>query len=131
MPHPTQMSPADTAVLVIDVQDKLLPLIPNHVAVVRGSLAEPQIAIVDYKGVIKGQAQDIPLQPHDIVYVPFAPYRYLTRYLDIILNTFSSASAINAASAIVTKTPTAGAGVFIPVGSGIQVIPPTSPPPIH
>ena len=33
--HPTQMSPADTVVLVIDVQDKLLPLIPNQVALVR------------------------------------------------------------------------------------------------
>ena len=29
MPHPTQMSPADTALLVIDVQEKLLPLIPH------------------------------------------------------------------------------------------------------
>src|SRR5438552_11273070 len=35
MPHPTQMSPADTALLVIDVQDKLLPLIPNHAELVR------------------------------------------------------------------------------------------------
>ena len=34
MPHPTQMSPADTALLVIDVQDKLLPLIPSHAAMV-------------------------------------------------------------------------------------------------
>ena len=35
MPHPTQMSAADTALLVIDVQDKLLPFIPNHAAMVR------------------------------------------------------------------------------------------------
>jgi nicotinamidase-related amidase len=35
MPHPTQMSPADTALLVIDVQDKLLPLIPQQAAMVR------------------------------------------------------------------------------------------------
>jgi nicotinamidase-related amidase len=34
MPHLTQMSPADTALLVIDVQDKLLPLIPAHAAMV-------------------------------------------------------------------------------------------------
>jgi nicotinamidase-related amidase len=33
--HPTQMSAADTALLVIDVQDKLLPLIPTHAAMVR------------------------------------------------------------------------------------------------
>jgi nicotinamidase-related amidase len=35
MPHPAQMSPADTALLVIDVQDKLLPLIPHHEGMVR------------------------------------------------------------------------------------------------
>jgi protein involved in polysaccharide export with SLBB domain len=103
----------------------------HHVAVVRGSLSEPQITIVDYKNVIKGEAQDIALQPHDIVYVPFSPYRYIERYIEIVINTFASAAAINAGEAAVTKQPTGGAGVFIPVGSGIQVIPPANPPPIH
>jgi polysaccharide biosynthesis/export protein len=101
----------------------------GHVAVVRGSLTQPQIAIVDYKKVIRGQALDMPLQPHDIVYVPFSPYRYLVKYAEIILNTFVSSAAINAGSAAVLKQPTGGAGIFIPVGSGIQVIPPVSPPP--
>src|ERR1051326_5978545 len=58
----------------------------HHVAVVRGSVTQPQIAIVDYKQVIRGKARDIPLQPHDIVYVPYAPYRYITRYAEMILN---------------------------------------------
>jgi polysaccharide biosynthesis/export protein len=103
----------------------------HHVAVVRGSLSEPQIAIVDYKQVIRGQAEDMALQPHDIVYVPFSPYRYLQRYAEIILNTFVSSAAINAGSKAVLKQPTGGAGIFIPVGSGIQVIPPVAPPPIR
>jgi protein involved in polysaccharide export with SLBB domain len=103
----------------------------HHVAVVRGSLTEPQVTIVDYKNVIRGQARDIALQPHDIVYVPFSPYRYLERYIEIAINTFASAAAINAGEAAVTKQPTAGAGVFIPVGSGISIIPPVNPPPIH
>jgi protein involved in polysaccharide export with SLBB domain len=103
----------------------------HHVIVVRGSIAQPEVYVVDYKGVIRGEAHDIPLQPHDIVYVPFAPYRYLERYVEIALNTFASSAAINAGSAAVTKQPTAGAGVFIPVGSGIQIIPPVNPPPIH
>ena len=101
----------------------------RHVAVVRGSLAQPEIFIVDYKAVIRGQGEDIALQPHDIVYVPFSPYRYLQRYAEIILNTFASSAAINAGSQAVLKQPTGGAGVFIPVGSGIQVIPPIAPPP--
>jgi nicotinamidase-related amidase len=37
MPHSTQMSATDTALLVIDVQDKLLPLIPNGPALVRNT----------------------------------------------------------------------------------------------
>jgi protein involved in polysaccharide export with SLBB domain len=103
----------------------------HHVVVIRGSLTEPQVTIVDYKNVIKGEALDIALQPHDIVYVPFSPYRYLQHYIEIAINTFASAAAINAGEAAVTKVPTGGAGVFIPVGSGIQVIPPANPPPIH
>jgi protein involved in polysaccharide export with SLBB domain len=101
----------------------------HHVAVVRGSLAEPELTIVDYKRVIRGEALDMELQPNDIVYVPFSPYRYIQRYLEIIVNTFASSAAINAGSQAVTKQPTGGAGVFIPVGSGIQVIPPIAPPP--
>jgi hypothetical protein len=85
---------------------------------------------VDYKAVIRGQAPDVALQPHDIVYVPYSPYRYLEHYAEIIVNTFVSASAINAGSAAVIKQPTGSAGVFIPVGSGIQIVPPASPPPV-
>jgi polysaccharide export outer membrane protein len=103
----------------------------HHVVVVRGSMAQPEVYVVDYKGVIRGEAHDIALEPHDIVYVPFSPYRYLERYVEIALDTFASSAAINAGSAAVTKQPTAGAGIFIPLGSGIQVIPPVSPPPIH
>jgi protein involved in polysaccharide export with SLBB domain len=101
----------------------------RHVAVVRGSLAQPEVFIEDYRAAIRGQAEDIPLQPNDIVYVPFSPYRYIQRYLEIILNTFASSAAINAGSKAVLTQPTGGAGVFIPVGSGIQVIPPIAPPP--
>jgi nicotinamidase-related amidase len=35
MPHATQMSAADTGLLVVDVQDKLLPLIPDARTLVR------------------------------------------------------------------------------------------------
>jgi polysaccharide export outer membrane protein len=103
----------------------------HHVVVIRGSLTEPQVTTIDYKNAIKGEALDMALQPHDIVYVPFSPYRYIQHYIEIAINTFASAAAINAGEAAVTKTPTAGAGVFIPVGSGISVIPPANPPPIH
>jgi hypothetical protein len=65
------------------------------------------------------------------VYVPFSPYRYIEKYLELVLNTFVSAAAINAGERAVTKQPTAGAGVFIPVGSGVQILPPVNPPPVR
>lgn len=102
----------------------------QHVAVVRGSLSHPQIAIVDYKYVIRGMAADVALQPNDIVYVPFSPYRYLTRYAQLIVDTFVSSAAINGGTAVFGQSSAVG-GVFIPVGSGIQVLPPISPPPVH
>jgi polysaccharide export outer membrane protein len=101
-----------------------------HVAILRGSLAQPEITVVDYKAIVHGQAPDVSLQPHDIVYVPYAPYRYLRKFAEIALNTFVSSVAINAGSSLFPQPAGGGAGIFIPVGSGVQVIPPTAPP-IH
>ncbi len=60
----------------------------SHVAIVRGSLTEPKIAIVNYWDIVKGKAPDVVLESQDIVYVPYTPYRHLTRYLELIVNTF-------------------------------------------
>ena len=103
----------------------------HHVTVIRGSLTHPEVAVVDYKNVIRGEAPDLALQPGDIVYVPFSPYRYLYRYIQLALDSFVSAVAINAGTQVVGQQPIGGAGVFIPVGSGVQIVPPISPPPIH
>jgi len=101
----------------------------SQVAVVSGSLSAPQVTIVNYGKVIRGEESDILLKPQDIVYVPLSPYRYLRRYVDVILNTFVTSTAINAGSYAVTKQQGFSGGVFIPVGSGVQIIPPVTPPP--
>jgi protein involved in polysaccharide export with SLBB domain len=75
----------------------------SHVAIVSGSLTQPQIAIVDYKDVVHGISMDVTLQPDDIVYVPLAPYRVLTRYLDIILETFVRTIAANEGAAAASR----------------------------
>ncbi len=105
----------------------------SHVTVVRGSLSNPEMAIVDYKQAIRGDGPDMLLQPRDIVYVPFSPYRYLYRYEQIAIQTFASSAAINAGTRALNQpvSTTGGAGIFIPVGSGIQVVPPASPPPLR
>jgi polysaccharide biosynthesis/export protein len=102
----------------------------QHVAVVRGSLSHPQIAIVDYKYVIRGVAQDVTLQSQDIVYVPFSPFRYLTRYAQLVIDTFVSSAAINGGTSQIGQ-PKGAAGIFIPVGSGVQILPPINPPPVR
>ena len=104
----------------------------SHVAVVRGALTHPQMTVVDYRRVIRGGARDVALQPGDIVFVPLSPYRYIEHYLEVILNTFVAQTAINAGTSVVGLPTTASQpGVFIPLGSGIQVIPPAAPPAIH
>ena len=101
----------------------------THVAVVRGSVTHPEIAIVDYRSIAKGRQPDVVLQPKDIVYVPYAPYRILTRYAEMIARTFLQSVAINEGSRMVTGSQAGGTqpGVVIPLGSGITIHP---PPPI-
>ncbi len=85
----------------------------THVAIVRGSLARPELTVVDAAAVIKGRIPDVPLEPGDIVYVPNAPYSTLKRYFNTVLSTFISTVAANAgtrAGGIQTV------GVSVPVG---------------
>lgn len=86
----------------------------REVAIVRGSLSDPQMAIVDYQAIITGQAPDVRLEPQDIVYVPYTPYRTLKRYANLILDTFVRATGVNeGARAIDPNIPPPG--VTVPV----------------
>lgn len=67
----------------------------SHVAILRGSLAEPQVTVVDYAAIIKGRARDVRLEPGDIIYVPNSPYTTIKRYADLIVSTFVSTVAAN------------------------------------
>lgn len=67
----------------------------SHVAIVRGSLSEPKIAIVDFKAIMTGKQPDVRLEPRDIVYVPYTPYRTLERYAKMITDTFVRTVAAN------------------------------------
>jgi protein involved in polysaccharide export with SLBB domain len=87
----------------------------SHVAIVRGSLATPQIAVVDYGEIIKGRAPDVRLEPGDIIYVPNSPYTQLKRYVNIILNSFVVTIAANEGSRAAGGT--GGVGVTVPVSN--------------
>lgn len=67
----------------------------RQVAIVRGSLTQPSIAVVDYLDIIRGKAPDVALEPRDIVYVPFSPYRHVRRYAELIVDSFVRTVASN------------------------------------
>jgi protein involved in polysaccharide export with SLBB domain len=67
----------------------------SKAVIVRGGLIHPQVAEVDFKAIITGKAKDVRLQPGDIVYVPFSPYRRLMQFADEMLDQFVRTVAVN------------------------------------
>jgi protein involved in polysaccharide export with SLBB domain len=88
----------------------------SHVAIVRGSLSTPKVTVVDYGAILKGKAQDILLEPGDIIYIPNSPYTNLKRYVNLIINSFIGTVAAN--EGIHAAGGQVGVGVSVPVGSG-------------
>jgi polysaccharide export outer membrane protein len=95
-PRSERMNGALTLVQAIALAGGTVPTacLPN-VAILRGSLAHPRIAIVAVNNVLRGKAPDVRLEPGDIVYVPFAPDRILVRYVNLILDTFVRTVGVN------------------------------------
>ena len=87
-----------------------------NVAILRGSLAHPQIAIVAVDQILAGKAPDVRLEPSDIVFVPYAPERILTRYVNLILDTFARTMGVNAGARIIS-------GNAAPIGIGVNISP--------
>jgi polysaccharide export outer membrane protein len=93
----------------------------SHVAIVRGSLAEPQLLVVDANAVFKGRASDVRLEPGDIIYVPNSPYTTFKRYFNIIVNSFVTTVAAN--EGLRAAGLNATVGVSIPVNTPTTAIP--------
>jgi polysaccharide biosynthesis/export protein len=87
----------------------------QHVAIVRGSLAAPSITVVNYAAVIHGRAQDVLLEPGDIIYVPNSPFTTLKRYVDLVVSTFVSTEAANEGLRAGGAPSNLGVGVSVPI----------------
>jgi polysaccharide biosynthesis/export protein len=116
-PHSERMNGALTVVQAIALsggteRDACL----TNVAILRGSLANPQIAIVAVDQILAGKAPDVRLEPSDIVFVPYTPERVLTRYVNLILDTFARTVGVNAGARIIT-------GNSAPIGVGVSISP--------
>jgi polysaccharide biosynthesis/export protein len=70
----------------------------NEVAIVRGSLSSPRIAMVNFKEIYKGALPDLKLEPGDIVYLPFVSYRKVAILLESMLSQFVRTIAVNEGS---------------------------------
>lgn len=86
----------------------------SQVAIVRGSLSDPKIAVVDFKAIVTGHAPDIRLEARDVVYVPLSPYRTLERYAKLITDTFVRTVAANEGGRVVDRK-FGGVGVSNPI----------------
>jgi polysaccharide biosynthesis/export protein len=100
----------------------------RQVAIVRGSLQTPEIAIVDFGKIERGEAPNVYVAPGDIVFVPTKPWKKLEQYWDIVTSTFVGSVAINEGANAVLSRAAQPTGIFIPLGAGITV---TLPPGAH
>ncbi|MDB6066608.1 MAG: polysaccharide export protein Wza [Pedosphaera sp.] len=87
----------------------------SHVAIVRGSLSQPQIMEVNYYEVLHGRAQNVALEPGDIIYVPLSPYRFITDYVNLIVDTFARTWSANEGVRAVSGS-AASVGINVPIG---------------
>lgn len=121
VPRPTAVSYRDnlTLVAVLTASGGLIPRVSHgqQVAIVRGSLTQPVVSVVDFTAILKGEAPDVVLEPRDIVYVPNSPYKTLNRYVDMILNVFVGAVAANEGITLINPDGD-GVGVSVPLSSG-------------
>lgn len=100
----------------------------TQVAIIRGSLSEPRIAQVDFKEIIKGKAQDLRLQPGDIVYVPYVPWRKLAMFAEGMLDTFVQTIASQEGYKLVYPN-ASPVGPIVPIGPPNVIVPPVVAPP--
>ena len=100
----------------------------SHVAIVRGTLTKPEVAVVDYHAIFKSGAPDVRLEPGDIVYVPNSPYGTLKSYVNMVINTFVTTIAANEGSRAGGATNTLGTVLNINTGGNTGGGNPSPPP---
>ena len=78
---------------------------PQRVVIIRNSLTEPKIAIVNLKAMLNGKAVDVHLKPQDIVWVPNSPFEKVESIVGGIFNTFARTEGANEGNRAVINSP--------------------------
>ena len=77
----------------------------QKILIIRDSLAEPKVAVVNFMDITKGKAVDVLLKPKDIVWVPNSPFERLETYVSQILSDVVRTVAINEGGRSVIEKP--------------------------
>jgi protein involved in polysaccharide export with SLBB domain len=95
-----------TLVTAISYAEGLAPRsFPQRVVIIRNTLSEPKIAIVNLKAILNGKAIDIRLKPQDIVWVPNSPFEKVESIIHGIFNTFARTEGANEGDRAVVRSP--------------------------
>lgn len=96
--QPTSVGFADQVTLVSAIANAkglLSAAYPERIVIIRGSLAQPAVATVNFNLILAGKEPDVALEPRDIVWVPNGPWERLERYTKLVINTFVRTVAAN------------------------------------
>jgi protein involved in polysaccharide export with SLBB domain len=88
----------------------------DRVLIIRGSLTEPKVAVVDFEAILSGDATNFELQPFDIVWVPDRPFEFLERYFWVIFDAAATTIAVREGGNSVERVNTAAPNISIPLG---------------
>lgn len=73
----------------------------RKIVIVRGSLTEPQAAVVDLNRILQGKETDVALAPGDIVWVPRSPFSALREGVELVIRDAARTIAVNEGAAAV------------------------------
>jgi protein involved in polysaccharide export with SLBB domain len=95
-----------TLVTAISYAEGIAPrAFPQRVVIIRNTLTEPKIAIVNLKAILNGKAVDVRLKPQDIVWVPNSPFDKVESIIGGIFNTFARTEGANEGNRAVIRSP--------------------------
>jgi hypothetical protein len=87
----------------------------QRIVIIRNSLSEPRVAIVNFNAIAGGKTTDVRLEPQDIVWVPNSPFERVDLYVKQVLSVFVRTVAANEGLQAV-EGKTQGVGVNIGIG---------------
>jgi protein involved in polysaccharide export with SLBB domain len=89
----------------------------KQVLIIRGSLSDPKVAVVDFNAILAGEATNVELRPFDIVWVPDRPFLFLERYFWVVFDAAATTFAVReGANAVETSDDDDGPYISIPIG---------------